>query len=274
MVVTDTWVSMGQEPERAQRLAELEPYRLDAALLAPSQRCVRDALPAGAPRRGDHRGGALRRPVAIWDEAENRLHVQKALLTHVLGELNAARWNAANAGLCTPSLRLQDRIASRSRCGRRAPGTRAASSPEGSSRASATASVRKLRLLRSVRHRDPRRAGSSGSRTRRARSPWGRRASSPAWTGAEVAEGDRGPPLRSRRRRLARPARIRMVGVGVEAGRARPLHRPEKRDRGGRRTSAVTVRCCRAVPCRRRRSSRRGSGWPRMPSTTALQIRA
>jgi ornithine carbamoyltransferase len=86
VVVTDTWISMGQEHERAQRLADLEPYRLDTALLAEAARdaFVMHCLPA-------HPGEEIDANVlygdrsAIWDEAENRLHVQKALLALVLG---------------------------------------------------------------------------------------------------------------------------------------------------------------------------------------------
>jgi len=86
VVVTDTWISMGQEQERAQRLRDLEPYRLDAALLALASpdAFVMHCLPA-------HPGEEATAEVlygprsAIWDEAENRLHVQKALLTLLLG---------------------------------------------------------------------------------------------------------------------------------------------------------------------------------------------
>jgi ornithine carbamoyltransferase len=86
VVVTDTWISMGQEHERAQRLADLEPYRLDAALLAEASReaFVMHCLPAHPGEEID--AGVLYGPQsAIWDEAENRLHVQKALLALVLG---------------------------------------------------------------------------------------------------------------------------------------------------------------------------------------------
>ena len=82
VLVTDIWVSLGQEETREQRLRDLEPYRLDEALveLAIAGR-DRPPLPAGAPGRGDQppaRSTATRS--AVWDEAENRLHVQKALL--------------------------------------------------------------------------------------------------------------------------------------------------------------------------------------------------
>jgi ornithine carbamoyltransferase len=81
VVVTDTWISMGQEHERAQRLADLEPFRLDASLLAEAAPdvFVLHCLPAhpGEEATADVLYGERS---AIWDEAENRLHVQKALL--------------------------------------------------------------------------------------------------------------------------------------------------------------------------------------------------
>ena len=86
VVVTDTWISMGQEHERARRLRDLEPYRLDAALLARAapDAFVMHCLPA-------HPGEEITPEVlyggqsVVWDEAENRLHVQKALLALLLG---------------------------------------------------------------------------------------------------------------------------------------------------------------------------------------------
>jgi ornithine carbamoyltransferase len=86
VVVTDTWISMGQEHERARRLHDLAPYRLDDALLALASPdvFVMHCLPA-------HPGEEITAEVlygersAIWAEAENRLHVQKALLTLLLG---------------------------------------------------------------------------------------------------------------------------------------------------------------------------------------------
>jgi ornithine carbamoyltransferase len=85
VIVTDTWISMGQEHERANRLRDLEPYRLDDKLLALAapEAFVMHCLPAHAGEEitadllyGDRS--------AIWDEAENRLHVQKALLALLL----------------------------------------------------------------------------------------------------------------------------------------------------------------------------------------------
>ncbi|HKI92232.1 MAG TPA: ornithine carbamoyltransferase [Gaiellaceae bacterium] len=86
VVVTDTWISMGQEHERVKRLSDLEPYRLDRDLLAlaSADAFVMHCLPA-------HPGEEITAEVlygersAIWDEAENRLHVQKALLALLLG---------------------------------------------------------------------------------------------------------------------------------------------------------------------------------------------
>lgn len=86
VVVTDTWISMGQENEREERLAALEPYRLDDALLALAapDAFVLHCLPAhpGEEATADVLYGPRS---AIWDEAENRLHVQKALLALLLG---------------------------------------------------------------------------------------------------------------------------------------------------------------------------------------------
>ena len=87
VVVTDTWISMGQETDRTKRLLDLEPYRLDDALLAAAapDAFVMHCLPA-------HPGEEISASVlysdrsAIWDEAENRLHVQKALLALLLGK--------------------------------------------------------------------------------------------------------------------------------------------------------------------------------------------
>lgn len=84
-VVADTWISMGQESQRARRLHDLEPYRLDDALLALAapDAFVLHCLPAhaGEEATADVLYGERS---AIWDEAENRLHVQKALLLLLL----------------------------------------------------------------------------------------------------------------------------------------------------------------------------------------------
>ena len=85
VLVTDIWVSLGEEDERDRRLSDLEPYRLDERLLelAMPEAIVLHCLPAHPGEEiapgviyGDHS--------AVWDEAENRLHVQKALLALLL----------------------------------------------------------------------------------------------------------------------------------------------------------------------------------------------
>jgi ornithine carbamoyltransferase len=85
VVVTDTWVSMGQEGEATEREAPFVPYAVDAAVmsLASSDAVVLHCLPA-------YRGKEITADVIdgpqslVWDEAENRLHAQKALLTWLL----------------------------------------------------------------------------------------------------------------------------------------------------------------------------------------------
>jgi ornithine carbamoyltransferase len=84
-VYTDVWVSMGDEAEAARRRADLAPYQVNAELLAAaSERAiVLHCLPA-------HPGEEITEEVlygersAVWDQAENRLHAQKALLERLL----------------------------------------------------------------------------------------------------------------------------------------------------------------------------------------------
>ncbi|MGZ4430616.1 MAG: ornithine carbamoyltransferase [Gaiellales bacterium] len=84
-VVTDVWTSMGQEADREQRLRDLGPYQVNAGLLAHAApgHVVLHCLPA-------HCGEEITDEVlygpssAAWDEAENRLHAQKALLALVI----------------------------------------------------------------------------------------------------------------------------------------------------------------------------------------------
>ena len=81
VLVTDVWVSMGQEAEREARLAALAGYSLDADLLAVAdpEAIVLHCLPAhpGEEIAGDVLYGPRS---AVWDEAENRLHTAKAVL--------------------------------------------------------------------------------------------------------------------------------------------------------------------------------------------------
>jgi ornithine carbamoyltransferase len=87
IVATDTWMSMGQESDGLDRAAPFRPVRVDDALLdrAAPDVIALHCLPA-------HRGEEITDDVldgprsAVWDEAENRLHAQKALLTWLLAE--------------------------------------------------------------------------------------------------------------------------------------------------------------------------------------------
>jgi ornithine carbamoyltransferase len=82
---TDVWVSMGDEEEAQRRRADLAPFRLDGDLLAAAKEeaIVLHCLPA-------HPGEEITAEVlygdrsAVWDQAENRLHAQKALLETLL----------------------------------------------------------------------------------------------------------------------------------------------------------------------------------------------
>jgi ornithine carbamoyltransferase len=84
-IYTDVWVSMGDEGEAERRRADLTPFRLDADLLAVAndEAIVLHCLPA-------HPGEEITAEVlygprsAVWDQAENRLHTQKALLAMLL----------------------------------------------------------------------------------------------------------------------------------------------------------------------------------------------
>jgi ornithine carbamoyltransferase len=85
VLVTDTWTSMGQEDDGLDRVRPFRPFQLNADLVAKadSEVVVLHCLPA-------HRGHEITDDVidgphaAVWDEAENRLHAQKALLVWLL----------------------------------------------------------------------------------------------------------------------------------------------------------------------------------------------
>jgi ornithine carbamoyltransferase len=85
VLYTDVWTSMGQDAEREQRLRDLRAYGIDADLVqeAEADAIVLHCLPA-------HYGEEITEDVlygsqsAVWDEAENRLHAQKALMALVI----------------------------------------------------------------------------------------------------------------------------------------------------------------------------------------------
>ena len=82
---TDVWVSMGQDEDRDRRLRDLEPYRIDDALLAlaDDDAVAMHCLPAhvGEEISADVLYGAR---CLAWEQAENRLHTQKALMALVI----------------------------------------------------------------------------------------------------------------------------------------------------------------------------------------------
>jgi ornithine carbamoyltransferase len=92
VLATDVWTSMGQDAERAERTATMAPYALDKAKLdlASPDAIVLHCLPA-------HRGEEISAEVLdgprsrVWDQAENRLHAQKALLTWLLAQSGPER---------------------------------------------------------------------------------------------------------------------------------------------------------------------------------------
>ena len=85
LVVTDVWASMGQESEQEERAALFAPYQVNAELMsrAASDALYMHCLPA---HRGEEiSAGLMDSPdTVIWDEAENRLHAQKALMEMLL----------------------------------------------------------------------------------------------------------------------------------------------------------------------------------------------
>ncbi|WP_040790315.1 ornithine carbamoyltransferase [Nocardia paucivorans] len=92
VLVTDTWTSMGQEDDGLDRVGPFRPYQVNSELLARagSGAVVLHCLPA-------HRGEEITDEVidgphsAVWDEAENRLHAQKALLVWLLEHVGGQR---------------------------------------------------------------------------------------------------------------------------------------------------------------------------------------
>lgn len=90
LVVTDTWASMGQEEEKQRRMQAFSGYQVDHELMghAASNAIFMHCLPA---YRGMEVSAALledERISVVWDEAENRLHAQKALMEFLLSTPN------------------------------------------------------------------------------------------------------------------------------------------------------------------------------------------
>jgi ornithine carbamoyltransferase len=86
VIYTDVWASMGQEDEAAERARIFQPYQVNAAIVeeAKPDVIVMHCLPA-------HRGQEITDEVcdgrhsALWDQAENRMHAQKAILVELMG---------------------------------------------------------------------------------------------------------------------------------------------------------------------------------------------
>jgi ornithine carbamoyltransferase len=83
VVATDTWTSMGQESDGLDRVTPFRPYQINSDLLAGAKPhvVVLHCLPA---HRGEEITDEVLDASAAWDEAENRLHAQKALLTWLI----------------------------------------------------------------------------------------------------------------------------------------------------------------------------------------------
>jgi ornithine carbamoyltransferase len=85
LVVTDVWASMGQESEQQERMKVFKPYIVDAQLMsrASSDALYMHCLPAH--RDEEISAELMDAPdTVIWEEAENRLHAQKALMETLL----------------------------------------------------------------------------------------------------------------------------------------------------------------------------------------------
>lgn len=85
VVVTDTWVSMGQEDQKAQRVKDFGGYQVDEDVMAQADSAAIFLHCLPAYRGYEVSAGVLDgEQSVIWDEAENRLHAQKALLAWLL----------------------------------------------------------------------------------------------------------------------------------------------------------------------------------------------
>jgi len=99
VIYTDTWVSMGQEAEKSQRLKDFHGYEVNQELLAeaPKNAVVLHCLPA-------YRGLEISDEVIegkqslVFPQAENRLHFQKGLLAVLMGRRSEAGLNTKTQG--------------------------------------------------------------------------------------------------------------------------------------------------------------------------------
>jgi len=92
VIYTDVWVSMGKEEEKASRLAALAPYQVNEKLfkLAKKESVFMHCLPAHSGEEVSE--GVLRgEKSVIFDQAENRLHVQKAIVSYLVQKNRAAK---------------------------------------------------------------------------------------------------------------------------------------------------------------------------------------
>ncbi len=91
VIYTDVWVSMGQEKERTQRLQIFKPFQVNEALLKLADRNCRVMHCLPAHRGEEISDGVMEGPGSVvFDQAENRLHVQKALLAFLMKRSNRA----------------------------------------------------------------------------------------------------------------------------------------------------------------------------------------
>jgi ornithine carbamoyltransferase len=85
ILATDAWTSMGQEGQESDRVAAMTPFRLDEEKLALAEPGCRVLHCLPAHRGEEITDGVMDGPASlVWDEAENRLHAQKALLAWLL----------------------------------------------------------------------------------------------------------------------------------------------------------------------------------------------
>lgn len=99
VVATDTWVSMGQEDEKAERVKLFGGYRVDEAAMAHAapEAIVLHCLPAY--REYEIAAGVIDGPQSVvWDEAENRLHAQKALMAWLMARSGLAEVPGVETG--------------------------------------------------------------------------------------------------------------------------------------------------------------------------------